>query len=152
MNSVNSNKYPKQLCDTMPPYPPQDPRTSWDRDRYQYQEYEIQYGPYGQPMYRDVPQVIYARPEPRWGRGTFSFTQQEVQELVISIGVLTLAFTLVLGKNDFLNYIGPSFLAVFTGFFLHEMGHKFMAQSYGLFSEFRMSKNGLLLALVTSFL
>ena len=39
-----------------------------------------------------------------------------------------------------------------TAFFVHELSHKFMAQKYGLWSEFRMYPRGLLLSLVLAFL
>ena len=81
----------------------------------------------------------------------FYFTHEELKELAISIGALTIAFSLVIGGwSGFLGALFPSFLAVVTGFFLHEMGHKFVAQSYGLFSEFRMSLQGLIIAVITA--
>ncbi len=112
-------------------------------------EMEIHYRPYHDPFAQPGPAFIYPGSGPA-GRGMFNFTRQEIKELVISIAVLTFAFTMVLGRDDFLTYLGPSFIAVLTGFFLHEMGHKFVAQSYGLLSEFRMSMQGLLLAIITS--
>ena len=39
-----------------------------------------------------------------------------------------------------------------TGFLLHELGHKFVAQRYGAWAEYRMYPMGLLMALVFSFL
>jgi Zn-dependent protease len=44
-----------------------------------------------------------------------------------------------------------SFLGIATAFFFHEIGHKFMAQRYGLWAEYRMYPLGLLLALILSF-
>jgi Zn-dependent protease len=40
-----------------------------------------------------------------------------------------------------------AFLAIVTAFFCHELGHKFMGQRYGYWSEFRMFPMGLILAL-----
>jgi len=121
----------------------------YDRDPFYGGGYE--YPGYGQPY------TVYTPPySPPMGRkGVFYFTQEELKELTISIGVLTLAFAMVLGGrrwDGFINALLPSFIAVVTGFFFHEMGHKFVAQSYGLFSEFRMSMQGLLLALFTAFI
>ena len=124
------------------------------------------YGPYGRDPFYDggyeypgynQPYTVYTPPySPPMGRkGVFYFTPEELKELTISVVVLTFAFALVLGgrsSNGFLGALLPSFIAVVTGFFFHEMGHKFVAQSYGLFSEFRMSMQGLLLALFTAFI
>lgn len=95
------------------------------------------------------PPTIYVIPGPRGME--FEFSSYEIRELLISITVLTLAFAKVLGGfGGFLSYIIPSFLIVLTGFFMHEMGHKLVAQSYGMFSEFKMSMEGLLLAVITA--
>lgn len=86
------------------------------------------------------------------------FSSREIRELLISVTVLTLAFAIAF-SNVFFNkrimsflYILPvSLAAVLTGFFLHELGHKFVAQKYGCWAEFRMYPQGLLLALIISF-
>ena len=123
----------------------------YGNDDRQYEGFEIHYGPYSGAYVPYKPPTLYAIPGPS-GR-KFTFTGEEIKELFISIGVLTFAFSMVLGGFDeLLVYLIPSFIAVFTGFFLHEMGHKFVAQSYGLMSEFKMSMQGLMLALLTSFL
>ena len=123
------------------PYPPgRDP----------YYEVEVHYPPYGDPYGNQRPPIIYSAQGSKGGM--FSFTPREVRELLISIAVLTFAFAKVLGEDrTIVENLIPAFIAVFTGFFLHEMGHKFMAQSYGLFTEFRMSEQGLMLAFITSF-
>lgn len=95
------------------------------------------------------PPKVYVIPGP--GGREFEFSSYEIRELLISITVLTLAFAKVLGGfGNFFAYIIPSFLIVLTGFFMHEMGHKLIAQSYGMFSEFRLSMEGLLLAVITA--
>jgi Zn-dependent protease len=43
-----------------------------------------------------------------------------------------------------------AFVSTTTGFFLHEMAHKFVAQRYGCWAEFRYSQQGLLIALLLS--
>jgi len=43
-------------------------------------------------------------------------------------------------------------LTVGLGFLLHELAHKFMAQRYGFWAEFRMSPWGLALALIFAFI
>lgn len=118
-------------------------------DKDPFSGYEIHYGPYSGEYMPYKPPRFYTIPGPSGSK--FTFTDQEIRELLLSIGILTFAFAKVLGGwEDLVFLLLPSFIAVFTGFFLHEMGHKFMAQSYGLMSEFRMSMQGLMLALVTS--
>jgi Zn-dependent protease len=43
-------------------------------------------------------------------------------------------------------------VAVVTGFLMHEMAHKFVAQRYGAWAEFRIFPLGLLMAIVFSFM
>ncbi|MGF3554150.1 MAG: site-2 protease family protein, partial [Thermoplasmatota archaeon] len=49
-------------------------------------------------------------------------------------------------------FIPLSFLGITTAFFFHELSHKFMAQKYGLWSEYRMFSQGLMLAFVLGIL
>lgn len=84
------------------------------------------------------------------------FSRMEVVHLLISIFVLTIAFAFALTNNNLIHGFGNfrllplgiamSFLGILTAFFFHELSHKFMAQRYGLWSEFRMYPIGLLLA------
>ncbi|MFO7677313.1 MAG: hypothetical protein R6V50_02890 [Thermoplasmatota archaeon] len=86
------------------------------------------------------------------------FSSVEIQHLFIAIGVLTVSFAIAFSGNNLL--IGRfdigkllfslpiSFLGIITAFFVHELSHKFMAQRYGLWSEFRMNTQGLLLSLI----
>ena len=89
------------------------------------------------------------------------FSKIEIRDIAISIAVLTAAFTLIfrnwkLFSNDFMTnllcWIATAFLLVILSFMLHEMGHKFTAQKFGAWSEYRMYPLGLLLCLVMSFL
>ncbi|HEQ78844.1 MAG TPA: hypothetical protein ENN76_01100 [Euryarchaeota archaeon] len=90
----------------------------------------------------------------------FSFSKQEIKELAISAGVLSLAFTIArLGiKNVIANPYAIVFpllvagLTITTAFVLHELSHKLLAQKYGAWSEYRMSIQGLVFALLTSML
>jgi len=119
-------------------------------NREPYHEIEIHYPPFGDPYPQYHSPTFYTAAGSKGGM--FSFTQREIRELLMSIGILTFAFSMVLGgRDELIVFLIPSFIAVLTGFFLHEMGHKFVAQSYGLYSEFRMSMQGLMLALLTSF-
>ena len=86
------------------------------------------------------------------------FSRIEIAHLLMAMGVLTLVFSFVLTKNNIftgfnnmdalLSFIPISFLGIVIAFFVHEISHKFMAQKYGLWSEFRMYPMGLLLASV----
>jgi Zn-dependent protease len=89
------------------------------------------------------------------------FSRLEIKHLLISICVLTIAFTLLITRNNLLyaslygfhiNYLtiglAMSFLGVLTAFFFHEISHKLMAQKYGLWAEYRMYTQGLKLALI----
>lgn len=88
-----------------------------------------------------------------------SFSRIEIQHLIISIIILTFAFAFALTPFNFLEGYNInnlsyglilSFLGISTAFFFHEMSHKFMAQKFGLWAEYRMFPLGLLLALVLS--
>lgn len=89
------------------------------------------------------------------------FSRIEIKHLLISISVLTIAFSFALSGNNLITavsngydldnlflYIPLSFLGILTAFFFHELSHKFMAQKHGLWAEFRMFSQGLYLALI----
>jgi len=93
------------------------------------------------------------------------FSVIEIQHLIISMGVLTLAFTLALTGNNLISGfsngfnlsilpygIAISFLGIVTAFFFHEISHKFMAQKHRLWAEYRMFPQGLSLALLLGIL
>ena len=82
------------------------------------------------------------------------FSKNEIIQILIAMGVLTIAFSFALTPGLplsniplALSNIPLAFLAIVTAFFCHELGHKFMGQKYGYWSEFRMFPMGLLLAL-----
>jgi Zn-dependent protease len=85
----------------------------------------------------------------------FKFSRGEIIQILIAIGVLTIAFSFAftprgLPLSDISGALANmplAFLAIVTAFFCHELGHKFMGQKYGYWSEFRMFPMGLLLAL-----
>ena len=102
------------------------------------------------------------RVNPGYGKPRFSKT--EIRDIFISIVVLSLAFTLLFRNGSIFDFFelrlgqgmgyvglfGMCLLLVVMSFLFHEFGHKFMAQKYGLWSEFRMWPIGLVLTLVTS--
>ena len=88
-----------------------------------------------------------------------SFSKYEKEQLTESIGILTVAFTLALSDGlapvmnspeILINTLPLAFGAVMTGFLLHELAHKWMAQQYGCWAEYRGNRNGLLFALLMS--
>lgn len=86
------------------------------------------------------------------------FSRQEIRELSISVLVLILAFSIVLSggilglKNaNILITVITACVAIIPAFVLHEMSHKYVAQMFGCWSEFRYWLFGLGFALMTSF-
>ena len=87
------------------------------------------------------------------------FSGVEIRDIIIAWLALGFAFTLtrftllggaVFDAPDFAVYLGIALITVGPGFVFHELSHKFVAQRYGFWAEFRMWPMGLLLALVTS--
>jgi Zn-dependent protease len=109
-------------------------------------------------MYDDYG-ALYVPP----GHGKIRFGRQELLQIGISIVVLTFAFSMALFSQSSLSLLGSgnvagfafilgiSALAVLSGFLLHELAHKVVAQRYGAWAEFRIFPMGLLFALVFSF-
>jgi Zn-dependent protease len=90
----------------------------------------------------------------------FMFSAKEVRDIIVAWAALALAFTLadcgiISGRTCPYQTTPPSFffvsfVAVGSGFVLHELLHKFTAERYGYWAEFRMWIMGIALALVTS--
>ena len=85
----------------------------------------------------------------------------EIRDLLISWLTISIAFTwLIQGilsqffpfPNNFLNAFIVSAVGTGTGFIMHEMGHKIVAQHFGAHAEFRMWNYGLIFALISAFL
>ena len=83
----------------------------------------------------------------------YLFSQKEVRDIVVAWAALALAFTIASRGGLAGNLISAyfvAFVAVGSGFVLHELMHKFTAERYGYWAEFRMWVMGIVLALVTS--
>ena len=118
-------------------------------------------GPGGQSsIFAGEPPVYYQtyRQQPK---GLLS--PEEKKNIAIAIVALTAALTMAMFggvtllmeayRDDpfVVAYIGlVAFVSTATAFFLHEMAHKFVAQRYGCWAEFRYSQQGLMIALVLS--
>ena len=80
-------------------------------------------------------------------------SKTEVEHLFKAWLALSIAFSIALfdfGPN-FLKGIFISCIVVGTGFLLHELAHKLLAQKYGCFAEFRANMNMLIFAILLSF-
>ena len=86
------------------------------------------------------------------------FSQKEKKDLFYAGLMISLAFAILL-SGGFGGFLNTGFLIIFviafftagTGFLFHEMMHKYVAQNYGLFAEFRASYKMLWLAILFSF-
>lgn len=97
-------------------------------------------------------------------KGLSRFGKGEVVDIAVAVVILSVAFMLLYRGNSMMGYfeyhLGSTMkwvglfavclVLVFLSFLLHELGHKFTAQNYGLKSEFRMWPMGLVITLVTS--
>ena len=89
------------------------------------------------------------------------FSGIEIRDILIAWFALGVAFSFTqftflrgatLDAGSFAVFLGISLVTVGPGFVFHELSHKFVAQRYGFWAEFRMWPMGLVLALVTSLL
>lgn len=103
-----------------------------------------------------------ARPINSYGpKPKLKFSSTEIRHIVIAIIVLTVAFSIIMFRsndryfsdNVLINYVYWFLIClvfVIFSFFVHELAHKYVAQQYGAWSEFRMSPIGLGLCLIIS--
>jgi len=90
--------------------------------------------------------------QPRQLARRFLFSSTEIRDLMLSallvsgVGLSFLGFRVVASPLNIVAVL----VVVFTGSFLiHEMAHKFVAQRYGLWAEFRLTLIGALLTLIS---
>ena len=87
------------------------------------------------------------------------FSKIEIRDLTKAWVCISIAFAIALAGG--IIYVQPNFsfltsillaaLTVGVGFLLHELGHKYVAQRYGCFAEFRADTMMLIIAIITSF-
>ena len=85
----------------------------------------------------------------------FNTSSIELRHLFIAWVALSFAFALVLDhpspdeifSSSFIDLMILSLITVGVSFIAHEMGHKFVAQQYGAWAEFRMSSGMLFFAI-----
>lgn len=77
----------------------------------------------------------------------------ELFDLLLSLIVLIIAFS-ILGRSHMpsIEVVLISTVGVGTGFLLHELAHKFVAQRYGYWAEYKASWPGLIFMIITSFM
>ncbi len=89
-----------------------------------------------------------------YSRPNFRFYPEEIRDMGIAITVLTFAMTILFRGLDFYSYyfyLPIAFVAVITGFFAHELSHKYVAFRLGYPAAFRSWNIGLFIAFITSF-
>src|SRR3989344_1265449 len=88
--------------------------------------------------------------------GQLKFSDIEIQDLFKAWVALSVAFAILIGGNIFsISFLYNFLLSAFTvgiGFLLHELGHKYVAQKYGCFAEFRSFDTMLVVAIAMSFI
>jgi Zn-dependent protease len=91
---------------------------------------------------------------PHYQRGIRT-SRKELIDLAKAWIILGVAFTIAMnGLNLGLAFLIGLIISLFTvgiGFLFHELAHKFLAQKYGCFAEFRSFDHMLILALIMSF-
>ena len=86
--------------------------------------------------------------------GSINTSEKEIKDLLKAWLAISFAFAMVLRHGielSFYQVFIVSAVTVGTGFLLHELGHKFVAQRYGCFAEFRSFDQMLFLAIIMSF-
>ena len=97
---------------------------------------------------------FYLQPGKQIYIGKINTSDVELRDLVKAWLAISFAFAMVLRHSiplSFYEVFIISAITVGTGFLLHELGHKIMAQRYGCFAEFRSFDQMLLLAIFMSF-
>lgn len=83
---------------------------------------------------------------------TIQFGQTEKQHLLVGTALVTGAgISFFLGSSFTIGIAGLILATVFfsMGFILHELAHKYVAQAYGLWAEFRLNMTGVLLTVLS---
>jgi Zn-dependent protease len=75
------------------------------------------------------------------------FSRNEIKDLLISVFALALIFS-----SFSIDLIPVTLFIVVLVFFSHELGHKFLAQHYGLAAEYKMWTWGIVLGLIIALL
>ncbi len=80
-------------------------------------------------------------------------SKSELVDLSLSLIALIIAFSIVGGRKvPGFEVIMVSAIGAGSGFLLHELAHKFVAQKYGYWAEYRANKTGLIFMIVAAFM
>ena len=83
------------------------------------------------------------------------FSSHEKKDIARAWIIISLGFGILISNSYSVNLIFQNFLISFftvgVGFLIHELAHKYVAQKYRYFAEFRADNKMLLIALVSSF-
>jgi len=86
--------------------------------------------------------------------GKINTSETEIKDLIKAWIAISIAFAIIMKSSLDLSFYQVFIVAavtVGTGFLLHELGHKIIAQKYGCFAEFRSFDQMLILALIMSY-
>lgn len=97
------------------------------------------------------------------GYDSKGFSKVEIRDIAISVAVLALALTIIYSRVNaslfhqnltvnILCWFLVSLLIVSTSFLFHEFGHKFVAQRFGAWAEYRKFTQGLIISVIMSFM
>jgi len=97
-------------------------------------------------------------PDYRAAQRKIKFSRTEVIHILAAVTVLSAAFSIIMRNSrldpnpttNVILIIGMSVVLVVCSFLFHEFGHKFVAQRYNVWSEFRAYPYGLVIALLFS--
>lgn len=90
-------------------------------------------------------------------RSFFRFSREEIKHLLMAWFAISLAFGILNVRGGNFGFAYPIFLVlsfvvsaitVGIGFLLHELAHKYVAQKYGCWAEFRADQNMLIFAVL----
>jgi Zn-dependent protease len=93
----------------------------------------------------------YSYTPPRRARTLGLFGKNELRDLAIGLGVIILILLSSLWRILLNNpvFLVGALLVYGLAFILHELAHKFMAQRFGYWAEFRINQQGLMLTLIS---
>jgi len=105
---------------------------------------------------RDIGNLRQVNPDYKKQGGQIKFSKIELRHILIAVLVLSLAFTILRlrmfwhPEDVYMQVFAVCVVVVVFSFLIHELGHKFVAQRYGAWSEFRAYPMGLLMAMVSA--
>jgi Zn-dependent protease len=102
----------------------------------------------GPPYAQETKSVLL----PPRSRRTFRFGSTEKKHLVLGTAlVMAAGISLFVGSTFSIPGLIIATVLFLTGFILHELAHKYVAQGYGLWAEFRLNLTGVLLTALSAF-